>query len=141
MVRRRNQPGEGSPSAEYQPCILRSGTIRAWDPGDRLAPRDPAHPNCTLVASSLLFQDKQLRIFDPRAKPEASQVSCVGRRAWLRPQWLHHEQAGAGSASWLTDSATPRAPGQGPLGGCGSPQRWAPALSEKHILGPGRVWL
>ena len=57
-------------------------------------PRGPPQPNCA-VFSSLLFQDKQLRIFDPRAKPEASQVSCVGSGAGLRPQRLQQTRARA----------------------------------------------
>lgn len=88
------EPGleKGCLVGDASPCVLQEdhqslGLGEAGLP----APRDPPCPNCA-VFSSRLFQDKQLRIFDPRAKPEAAQVSRVGSRAGLRLQ-----QCGQGS--------------------------------------------
>uniref|UniRef100_G1RFJ3 Coronin n=1 Tax=Nomascus leucogenys TaxID=61853 RepID=G1RFJ3_NOMLE len=57
--------------------------------------RRVAHLGChSVVSSSLLFQDKQLRIFDPRTKPQASQSTQAhensrdSRLAWMGT-WEH----------------------------------------------------
>lgn len=101
------------------------------------APRDPPRPNCA-VFSSRLFQDKQLRIFDPRAKPEAAQVSRVGSRAGLRLQ-----QAWAGQPASGTQVLPRLCPGPGPAGTWGSPGRWFPLLRlfVGSMLGLGKVQL
>lgn len=101
------------------------------------APRDPPRPNCA-VFPSRLFQDKQLRIFDPRAKPEAAQVSRVGSRAGLRLQ-----QAWAGKPAPGTQVLPRLCPGPGPGGTWGSPGWWFPLLRLflGSVLGLGKVQL